>query len=140
METFTWQCLPDGLYITENQGCLFCAKIDIKILLLGSSWFYYEEDQFLNWIKFKQDYFDCYRLLQPGEAFNSDRYCSQLRQLGKEINLMRLVKVTVVYWVVCWLIRRKTRVRVPSQASKRNMKNISSAISSQQISGKNSES
>ena len=37
-------------------------------------------------------------------------------------------------------IRRKARVRVPGQTSKRNTKNISSAISSQQISGKNSES
>ena len=41
---------------------------------------------------------------------------------------------------VCWLIRRKARVRVPGQTSKRSTKSISSAISSQQISGKNSES
>ena len=41
-------------------------------------------------------------------------------------------EVTVVQQVVCWLIRRKLRVR--------NTKSISSAISSQQISGKNSES
>ena len=39
------------------------------------------------------------------------------------------------------LIRRKAkRVRVPGQTSKRNTKSISLAISSQQISGKNSES
>ena len=38
------------------------------------------------------------------------------------------------------LIRRKSRVQVPGQTSKRNTKSISSAISSQQISGKNSES
>ena len=37
-------------------------------------------------------------------------------------------------------IRRKARVRVPGQTLKRNTKSISSAISSQQISGKNSES
>ena len=36
--------------------------------------------------------------------------------------------------------RLKARVRVPGQTSKRNTKSISSAISSQQISGKNSES
>ena len=43
--------------------------------------------------------------------------------------------------VVCWLIRRKSRVRMPGQALKRNTKkNISMAISSQQVSGKNSES
>ena len=41
--------------------------------------------------------------------------------------------------LVCWLMRCKARVRIPGQASKRNMKkNIFSAISSQQISGKNS--
>ena len=39
-----------------------------------------------------------------------------------------------------WLIRRKARVRVPGQMSKRNTKSISSAIFSQQISGKNSDS
>ena len=40
--------------------------------------------------------------------------------------------------VVCWLIRRQDWIRIPGQASKRNMeKNISLAISSQQISGKN---
>ena len=38
-----------------------------------------------------------------------------------------------------WLIRRKARVRDPGQSSKQNTKSISSAISSQQISGKNSE-
>ena len=48
--------------------------------------------------------------------------------------------VAVVQQVVCWLIRRKARVRVPGQTSKQNTKIISSAISSQQISGKNSES
>ena len=36
------------------------------------------------------------------------------------------------------LIRRKAKVRVPGQTSKRNTKSISAAISSQQISGKNS--
>ena len=47
------------------------------------------------------------------------------------------------YWIsLRQLITRKTRVRIPGQASKRNMKkrSISSAISSQQISDKNSES
>ena len=34
---------------------------------------------------------------------------------------------------------RKARVRVPGQASKQNTKSISSTISSQQISDKNSE-
>ena len=38
------------------------------------------------------------------------------------------------------LARRKSRVRIPGQTSKRNIKeNNSSAISSQQISGKNSD-
>ena len=37
-------------------------------------------------------------------------------------------------------IGRKARVRAPGQTSKQNTKYISSAISSQQISGKNSES
>ena len=42
--------------------------------------------------------------------------------------------------VVCCGIRRKTQVRIPAQASKRNMKkNISSEISFQQISGKSCE-
>ena len=36
--------------------------------------------------------------------------------------------------------RRKAMVRVPGQTSKRNTKSISTSISSQQISGKNSES
>ena len=51
------------------------------------------------------------------------------------------VGVALVQQVECWLIRHKARVRIPGQASKRNMKkNFSSAISSQQFSGKNSES
>ena len=41
---------------------------------------------------------------------------------------------------MCWLIRWKARVRAPGQTSKQNTKSISSTISSQQISGKNSES
>ena len=41
---------------------------------------------------------------------------------------------------VCWLIRRKANDRAPGQTSTQNTKSISSAISSQQISGKNSES
>ena len=52
--------------------------------------------------------------------------------------------VTVIYSygvaVVCWLIRRKARVRTPGQTSKQNTKSIFSAIFFQQISGKNSES
>ena len=50
------------------------------------------------------------------------------------------IEVAVVYQVECWLIRRKARVRAPGQTSKRNTKSISAAISSKQISGKNSES
>ena len=50
------------------------------------------------------------------------------------------LQVALVQQVVCWLIRQKTRVRVPGQTSKQNTKSISSTISSQQISGKNSES
>ena len=38
------------------------------------------------------------------------------------------------------LIRRKARVQIPAQTSKRKYENLSSATSSQQISGKNSES
>ena len=41
---------------------------------------------------------------------------------------------------MCWHIRRKARVRAPGQTPKQNTKSISLAISSQQISGKNSES
>ena len=43
-------------------------------------------------------------------------------------------------WNRSWLIRRKARVWVPGQTSKWNMISISSATSSQQISGKNSAS
>ena len=50
-----------------------------------------------------------------------------------------VLKVAVVQQVVFWLIRQKARVRVSGQTSKRNTKSISSAISSQQISGKNFE-
>ena len=46
--------------------------------------------------------------------------------------------VALVQQVMCWLIRQEARVRVPDQTSKRNTKIISSAISSQQISGKHS--
>ena len=55
-------------------------------------------------------------------------------------NVKEMNEVAVVQQVVCWLIRLKASVRVPGQTSKRNRKSISSAISSQQISGKNSES
>ena len=44
------------------------------------------------------------------------------------------------WWVVFWLIRRKAQVRIPGQTSKRKYENIFSAISFQQIFGKNSES
>ena len=43
-------------------------------------------------------------------------------------------------WLEVWLIRRKTLVQIPGQKSKRKDENISSATSSQQISGRNSES
>ena len=49
-------------------------------------------------------------------------------------------EVAVVYQVVCWLIIRKARVRAPGQTAKQNTKCISSAISSQQIADKISES
>ena len=51
------------------------------------------------------------------------------------------IEFAVVQQVVCWLLRLKAWVRIPGKASKRNMekKYISSAISSHQISGKNSE-
>ena len=58
----------------------------------------------------------------------------------KNIAYVSEQEVAMVQQVVCWLIRRKARVRVPGQTSKRNTKSISSAISSQQISGKNTES
>ena len=48
----------------------------------------------------------------------------------------QMFEVAVVQQVVYWLIRRKARVRIPGQTSKRNTKSISSTISSQQISGK----
>ena len=48
--------------------------------------------------------------------------------------------VAVVQQVVYWLIRRTARVRASGQTSKQNTKSISSAISSQQITRKNSES
>ena len=48
--------------------------------------------------------------------------------------------LAVVQQIVCWLIRRKARVRATGQTLKQNTKSISSAFSSQQISGKNSES
>ena len=41
-----------------------------------------------------------------------------------------LLEVAVVWQVVCWLIRRKARVRVTDQTSKQNTKSISSALSS----------
>ena len=59
-------------------------------------------------------------------------------QIGMSF-IFSINQVVVVQQVVCWLIRRKARVRVPGLTSKRNTKSISSAISSQQISGKNSE-
>ena len=46
----------------------------------------------------------------------------------------------VVYQVVCWLIRCKASNRTPGMTLKQNTNSISSAISSQQISAKNSES
>ena len=49
---------------------------------------------------------------------------------------MDIIKISRRSLVVCWLIRRKATVRAPGQTSKRNTKSISSAISSQQISGK----
>ena len=56
-------------------------------------------------------------------------------------NIIRVVKYEHddKYLLDEWLIRRKARVHVPGQTSKRNTKSISSAISSQHISGKNSE-
>ena len=53
---------------------------------------------------------------------------------------IELLEVVVVYQVVCWLIRLKARVRDPGQTLKQTTRIISSAISSEQISGKNSES
>ena len=53
---------------------------------------------------------------------------------------VKLVEVAVVQQVVCWLIRRKARMRALGQKSKQNTKINSSAISSQHISGKNSGS
>ena len=54
----------------------------------------------------------------------------------KELDKLHIISidVAVVYQVVCWLIRRKARVRAPGQTSKQNTKSISSAISFQQIS------
>ena len=46
----------------------------------------------------------------------------------------------IVLRIDCWLINRKSSVRVPGQTSKLNTERISSAVSSQQISGKISES
>ena len=63
------------------------------------------------------------------------QYIQRLLVLGNDIWQL----VAVIQQAVCWLIRRKARFHIPGQASKRNTKSISSAISSQQISGKNSE-
>ena len=54
--------------------------------------------------------------------------------------LLRQHGVAVVYTVVCWLIRRKARICIPGQASKRNMKRNISAATSSQIFVKTSES
>ena len=74
-------------------------------------------------------------------------YVNYLRSLEvneqneKFVEIMELKDMYMTMAVVCWLIRRKSRVRMPGQALKRNTKkNISMAISSQQVSGKNSES
>ena len=74
-------------------------------------------------------------------TFNFNR--TALRATQPKLDLMfyaLFLKIVVVQQVVCWLIRRKARVRVSGQISKRNAKSISSAISSPQISGKNFES
>ena len=92
----------------------------------------------------------------PMMPFSSLTYCMPCTQQVKDTLLFFLIShlatsiqfrqsivdndVAVVQQVVCWLIRRKARVRAPGQASKQNTKCISSAISSHQISGKNSES
>ena len=49
----------------------------------------------------------------------------------------RLISQHTTHQVVCWLIRRKARVRTLGQTSKQNTKSIATALSSQQISGKN---
>ena len=65
---------------------------------------------------------------------------NRLRTINESNLNDQLCIVLVIFVCLKWLIRREARVRVPGQTSKRNMKSISSAISSQQISGKNSES
>ena len=87
---------------------------------------------------------------EQGEAVtvNGDRYRAILNNLREgywqpaTIDALKdnIPEAICEIALVCWLIRRKARVRVPGQTLKRNTKSISSEISSQQISGKNSES
>ena len=39
-------------------------------------------------------------------------------------NILRIKQLSNIYMVVYWLIRRTVRIRIPIQASKRNMKKI----------------
>ena len=76
---------------------------------------------------------DCYEKLLKSVVF-TEGILFLIYYCGVEV-----LEVAVVQQVVYGLIRRKARIRAPGQASKQNTKSISSAISSQQISGKNSE-
>ena len=86
---------------------------------------------------------NCLRILEEEEKAPSAPYVRYLVKKVKETGILidkpkrEKPKHEIA---LCWLIRLKARDRAPGQTSKQNTKSISSAISSQQISGKTSES
>ena len=77
-------------------------------------------------------------IVQSSSVIVSSRSCQSIHSF--DILWIKSLWVQHFIYFFYLLIRRKARVRVPDQTSKRNTKSISSAISSQQISGKNFES